>query len=179
MLNRVSVKPGLLQADPILTPFWPHFSFALRLRSSAALLARHSFTRRLDPISLEVLSLKNNSPHMQQEMDSVLNEITRRLVPLGIDKLILFGSYASGTSTEDSDIDLLVVDSSETMPADFSEKHQFYRRVADAIRDIKRQIPIDLVVHTRAMHRKFIEMNSAFCREIMSMGKVLYEKHDR
>lgn len=116
---------------------------------------------------------------MRQEIDSVLSEIVRRLVPLGIDKLILFGSYADGSPSEESDIDLLVVDSSEIMPADFAEKHQFYRRSAEAIRDIKRQVPIDLVVHTRAMHRKFIEMNSAFCREIESMGKVLYEKHDR
>ena len=115
---------------------------------------------------------------MDQKIDSILDEIKNRLIPEGIEKLVLFGSYASGEPTEESDIDLLVVDSAETIPSTFSEKHQLYRRTASAIRDIKRQIPVDLVVHTKAMHRKFIEMNSMFCREIMETGKVLYEKTD-
>ena len=38
--------------------------------------------------------------------------IVEQLNPLNLDKIILFGSYAYGTPTEDSDIDLYI-DSSE------------------------------------------------------------------
>ncbi|MBC8323343.1 MAG: nucleotidyltransferase domain-containing protein [Candidatus Marinimicrobia bacterium] len=36
-------------------------------------------------------------------------EIVERLKPLKPDKIILFGSYANGTATEDSDIDLFLL----------------------------------------------------------------------
>jgi len=110
-------------------------------------------------------------------MDSLLNEIKQRLVPMGIEKLILFGSFAYGMPTKDSDIDLLVVTSDEIIPVDFSEKAEVYLKVAREIESIRRRVPIDLIVHTRPMHRKFIELNSMFCREIMKRGQVLYEKN--
>jgi hypothetical protein len=36
---------------------------------------------------------------------------------------------------------------------------------------------VDLIVHTKAMHRKFIETDSMFAREILQKGKVLYEEN--
>jgi hypothetical protein len=43
------------------------------------------------------------------------------------------------------------------------------------LRDIRRKTPVDLIVHTQPMHRKFIEMNSLFAREVLEEGIVLYE----
>jgi len=107
-------------------------------------------------------------------------------LPLLIEKLkstqpemiILFGSYAYGTPTENSDLDILVVTADDIIPASFSEKSKIYLRVSHSISDIKAKFPIDLIVHTKAMHQKFIELNSLFARELLTKGKVLYEKNN-
>ena len=52
--------------------------------------------------------------------------------------------------------------------------------VSRVIRDIRRQVSIDLIVHTKSMHRKFIELGSMFSQEILQRGVVLYEAdHER
>ena len=111
------------------------------------------------------------------DVDNILKQITGILKPIGIDKLILFGSYAYGNPNAASDIDLLVVTSEESIPKSFAEKSQINIAVNKLLDDIKANFPIDIIVHTRAMHKKFIEMNSIFCREIISKGRVLYERY--
>jgi len=103
----------------------------------------------------------------------ILIERLQRIKP---DKVILFGSYAYGTASEDSDLDILFVTGDETIPTSYSEKSQLYLYVSKTISDIKEKFPVDLIVHTRGMHNKFIEMNSLFAREILNNGKILYEK---
>ena len=115
---------------------------------------------------------------MQQDIDKLLDEIAERLMPLGIEKLILFGSYAHGQPTEDSDLDLLVVTEDETMPRNYAEKAQLVLKVNRLVRDIKDRFPIDLIVHTHSMHQRFKKMDSAFCREIESKGKIVYEQDE-
>jgi len=95
------------------------------------------------------------------------------------EKIILFGSYAFGSPNENSDLDILVVTSDDIIPSSFSEKSQIYLRISKSISDIKTKFPIDLIVHTKAMHQKFIELNSLFARELLSKGKVLYEKNNK
>ena len=107
-----------------------------------------------------------------------LAAVVERLMPLNPAKVILFGSYASGTATPESDLDLLVVTQSETLPQSYSDKEQMYLEVARLLRDIRRKTPMDLIVHTRAMHKKFIELNSLFAREVLENGVVLYESHN-
>jgi predicted nucleotidyltransferase len=41
--------------------------------------------------------------------ENILSEITTTLKQFGIEKIILFGSFAYGTPNMDSDIDLLVI----------------------------------------------------------------------
>ena len=94
------------------------------------------------------------------------------------EKIILFGSYAYGSPNENSDLDILVVTSDDIIPSSFSEKSQIYLRISKSISDIKTKFPIDLIVHTKAMHQKFIELNSQFARELLTKGKVLYEKNN-
>ncbi|HKI38639.1 MAG TPA: nucleotidyltransferase domain-containing protein [Gemmataceae bacterium] len=84
------------------------------------------------------------------------------------EKIILFGSYAYGTPHEDSDVDVLVV-----MPAR-NQIDQAVRidRVIDA------PFPLDLIVRTpKNMKWRLAEGDSFLC-EIVSKGKVLYEKDD-
>ena len=94
------------------------------------------------------------------------------------EKIILFGSYAYGEPTGNSDLDILVVTSDNIIPSSFAEKSQIYLRISKVISDIKKEFPVDLIVHTKAMHQKFIELDSLFARELLTKGRVLYEKNN-
>jgi len=92
------------------------------------------------------------------------------LVPLRPERVILFGSHAWGRPTEDSDIDLYVVTQDDFMPATWRQKRDVVRAVSNRILDLRTQYAIDLLVHTKAMHRKFVEIDSSFARQIMNEG---------
>lgn len=94
------------------------------------------------------------------------------------EKIILFGSYARGDVGPDSDIDILVVTGDDSIPNSFAEKNKTYIRVAKTISDIKKEFPVDLLVHTKAMHKKFLQINSQFAQEIQNNGKVMYENNN-
>lgn len=102
--------------------------------------------------------------------------IIEKLKQTNPEKIILFGSYAYGEPSEGSDLDILVVTGDNFIPSSFSEKSVIYLRISKAITDIKKEFPVDLIVHTKAMHKRFIENNSLFARELLINGKVLYEK---
>jgi predicted nucleotidyltransferase len=86
----------------------------------------------------------------------------------GPDKIILFGSYAYGTPHADSDVDLLVI-----MPARNEIDQAFKIRCA-----VPTQFPMDLIVlKPRNVNWRLAERES-FLTEIMTKGKVLYEKND-
>ena len=93
-------------------------------------------------------------------------EVAERFAP---DKIILFGSYAYGTPHADSDVDILVV-----MPA----RNQLDQ--VDRIRAaVSAPFPLDLIVRTRYSMRWRLAERESFLTEIMSRGKVLYEKNNR
>ncbi len=100
-------------------------------------------------------------------------EIVELLKPLKPDKVILFGSYAWGEPDDESDVDLYVVTRDNFMPKNFSEKMEVKLSVARQLADFRKEFSTDLVVHTRPMHRKFLELNSSFARQVMAKGVVL------
>ncbi len=102
--------------------------------------------------------------------------ITDRLKQPDVEKIILFGSFAMGTSNTDSDLDLIVVTSDPEIPDSFSSRMKVVLRVNQYISDYKKKYPIDLVVYTKGMYQKFIELNSSFYKEISKTGRILYEK---
>src|SRR5438477_11900215 len=82
------------------------------------------------------------------------------------DKIILFGSYAYGTPHADSDVDILVI-----MPT-WSERSKAVR-----IRwEIPAPFPMDLIVRTPDNLKWRLEERESFHTEIVTRGKVLYEK---
>lgn len=101
-------------------------------------------------------------------------QIIERLKPLNPNKIVLFGSYAYGTPTEDSDIDLYVVTQDDFLPNTWNEKNNIHLKVANAMQDILKKYPTDLITHTKKMHEKFVEMNSSFYRKIMRDGVTIY-----
>jgi predicted nucleotidyltransferase len=92
-------------------------------------------------------------------------EVAERFHP---DRIILFGSYAYGTPHDDSDVDILVV-----MPA----RNQIDQAVR-IDRLIEPQFPLDLIVRTPKNLKWRLEEGDSFHTEIVSKGKVLYEKGD-
>ncbi len=105
--------------------------------------------------------------------DEVQNDIINRLKPLNPKRVILFGSYAHGVPTEESDIDLYVVTQDLFIPETWREKSTISRKFSHSLRDLRKKVPIDLIVHTQKMHEKFLESQSSFSKEIMTKGEVL------
>ncbi len=109
--------------------------------------------------------------------NNYIEQIIEKLKPLNPHKVILFGSYAEGINTKDSDIDLLVVTNDDVMPKNFQENMKYYLKIANVLDEIRKEIAIDLLVHTLPMYQKFIALDSMFSREIRNNGTVLYENH--
>ncbi len=81
-------------------------------------------------------------------------------------KVILFGSYAYGQPTEDSDVDLLVV-----MPVN---GHPAYK-AAEIRMKIETPMALDLLVRTPEFVAERIEWGDLFMRQVTEQGKVIYE----
>ena len=61
----------------------------------------------------------------------------------------------------------------EFMPQTWKQKSEVQQKVSKAIRDIMKEYPTDLITHTRAINRKFIEMDSMFSRKILNKVVVI------
>ncbi len=106
-------------------------------------------------------------------IEKIKFDIIDNLRPLNPHKIILFGSYAYGNPTDDSDIDLYIVTNDEFIPNTWKEKSEIYKKITIAIKNIMKQYPIDLIIHTKAMHDKFVEMDSMFSRKILNEGVII------
>ncbi len=99
----------------------------------------------------------------QSQIQQVSDEIARRFQP---ERIILFGSYAYGAPTEDSDVDLLVV-----MP--FEGKG--VRKSIEIEGEVHQGFPMDLIAITPERLKERLDMQDFFLHEVVAAGKVLYE----
>jgi predicted nucleotidyltransferase len=96
-------------------------------------------------------------------------ELTTRIVEAERpEKIILFGSYASGTATESSDVDLLVI-SRSTLPRPEREVRLTRQLFGSGV-------PYDLLVLTPEEMEQRLRRNGPFIREILSTGQVVYQR---
>ncbi|MDR2583595.1 MAG: nucleotidyltransferase domain-containing protein [Fibromonadaceae bacterium] len=105
-----------------------------------------------------------------------IEEMTERLKELKPRKVILFGSYAKGTETEDSDLDVLVVLDSNERSKTFSELMERSKPVSAAVREVRKKMAMDLIVYTMAEFEFLRKQKDFFVEEIVETGKILYEK---
>lgn len=100
----------------------------------------------------------------RQDIQAICDDIVREFAPL---QVILFGSYAYGTPTESSDVDLLVV-----MPIAKSETRQqeiaIQKRISPPFRP-------HVLVHSPENLAYRLAYNDWFLREITEKGEVLYQ----
>ncbi|MEI8079402.1 MAG: nucleotidyltransferase domain-containing protein [bacterium] len=83
------------------------------------------------------------------------------------EKIILFGSYATGTATADSDVDLLVVKDS-VLP-----RHQRSAPIYKALFGTGNAV--DIMVYTPGEIEEWRDVPQAFVSTALNQGRVLYE----
>ncbi|MCL2208440.1 MAG: nucleotidyltransferase domain-containing protein [Fibromonadales bacterium] len=106
----------------------------------------------------------------------LIEKMTERLKELKPYKVILFGSYAKGNPTEDSDLDVVVILDSNDFVKSFTEKMERKKPIVVSIRDIRYQIPMDVKVYSKAEYSYLEKQDNFFINEINETGRVLYEK---
>jgi predicted nucleotidyltransferase len=109
------------------------------------------------PMGLKVSVGKSLRPAIQK--------IVQELKP---DKIILFGSYAYGAPNPHSDVDLLVI-----MKTNASSKDRSWA-VSRLL--LPRPFPVDILVKTPKEVEKALASGDFFLKEILTRGKVLYER---
>ena len=102
--------------------------------------------------------------------DALPNAVSRIVQTLHPDKIVLFGSYAYGKPTPDSDVDLLVV-----METD-KPRAERYLEVSRLL--VPRPFPVDILVRTPDEITAALEAGDFFIAEILSRGRVLYDRSD-
>jgi len=96
-----------------------------------------------------------------------IGEMTARIVQeFQPERIVLFVSYAYGTPTADSDVDLLVI-----LP--FEGKAP--RKALEILNKINPQFAVDILVRTPEQVQQRLAWNDFFLQEILAKGKVLYE----
>jgi predicted nucleotidyltransferase len=109
------------------------------------------------PMGLKISVGKSLRPAIQK--------IVQTLKP---EKIILFGSYAYGTPNPHSDVDLLVIMKTK---ASLKERSWAVSRLL-----LPRPFPVDILVKTPKEVAKALESGDFFLKEILTRGKVLYER---
>ena len=91
------------------------------------------------------------------------NRIVQKYRP---NKVVLFGSYASGVPTTDSDVDILVI-----LPFDGKSA----AKSAEILNQTDPRFPVDLLVRTPEQVQERLEKGDFFMQEILKKGVVLHE----
>ena len=107
---------------------------------------------------------------------SNIRDIVSRLLTLDPYKIVLFGSYASEGEGSGSDIDLLVILDSEVISQTYEERMNRRLKVRASVQEINKQVPIDLIVYTKAEYELLQRNGTSFQKEIESSGKTLFKK---
>lgn len=103
-------------------------------------------------------------PPVAETLPPAIEKIVRAIDP---ERIILFGSYAYGEPTPDSDVDLLIIWD--------TDKPRRERVVEISLLLYPRQFPVDILVMTSRELEEELPHNF-FLREIVSKGVVLYER---
>lgn len=98
-----------------------------------------------------------------------IRKLARRIVrEFNPERVVLFGSFAEGTATADSDVDLLVVLSFRGTPL---------RKSVEILNRLDVRFPIDLVARRPEDVRRRYTEGDPLIREALDRGKVLCEQN--
>lgn len=107
------------------------------------------------------------TPIARSTIDQTVAMIVERFSP---ERVILFGSFAYGQPTPESDVDLLVV--METSIKEVEQAVQICQALAP-------RYGLDLLVRTPETLKRRLALGDMFLQEVVGKGEVLYERaHD-
>lgn len=107
------------------------------------------------------------------DIEILKSEIVERLKPFNPQKIILFGSYAYGTPTEESDIDLFLIKDDLELQNIRTYKLELQKRLFDIQK--KYLLGIDLFVDsTQRMQQRIENVKDQFYEEVLSKGQIIY-----
>ncbi len=98
-----------------------------------------------------------------QQIEALSQQIAEQFTP---NKIILFGSYAQGEPTKDSDVDLRVILPFEGYP---------FRQASVILGATDPDFAVDLLVRTPAQLQQRLTQGDGFMQDILATGRVLYE----
>jgi predicted nucleotidyltransferase len=104
------------------------------------------------------------SKNIEKQLKNIVHKIARKYRP---DKIILFGSYAWGIPTDDSDVDLFIIKGAQNT-------RELAREIDGTI--FPRLFPMDIIVYHPDDVEKRKDLGDSFIRDILFRGKVLYAK---
>jgi len=97
-----------------------------------------------------------------------INLIKKRIIKfIEPQKIILFGSYANGTPTDESDLDFLIIKDS-TLPS-----YMQNRRLRKLLSDLR--IPVDIIVKTSNEFELYKDIIGTIIYPANKFGKIIYE----
>lgn len=99
----------------------------------------------------------------------VIRSIAKRIAgKFEVERIILFGSYASGKADENSDVDLLVVMNTKKRP--IQQRYEIYKSLTPV------HFALDIIVRTEDDIKRRIPRGDWFLKEAFQTGKVLYAR---
>ncbi|MCK4515065.1 MAG: nucleotidyltransferase domain-containing protein [Spirochaetaceae bacterium] len=110
------------------------------------------------------------------KLATMIDRLQQALVEAGAVKIMLFGSTVSQDRNDESDIDLMVVVEENYIPQNYEERMRLRSRLRLAIREINREIAVDLLVYTRAEYDELRANPSSFFTDVHDHGRVIYDR---
>jgi uncharacterized protein len=101
----------------------------------------------------------------ENKISEIVKKIASGYLP---EKIILFGSYANGKASNNSDIDIFVIKESD-LPR--PERTIQLRRML-----FGSQVPMDLIVYTPSEVENEKDEKYSFVYEVLNSGKTVYER---
>jgi len=103
------------------------------------------------------------------DLKKIKEEIVTKLVPLKPEKIIIFGSYAYGNPTEDSDLDICVIEKK------YKSRIEEKRKIRNALKSIR--ISKDILVPDLEEYTFYKnEINSVY-NDIDKKGLILWQRN--
>lgn len=99
----------------------------------------------------------------EKRLEEIKEKIVKAVSP---EKIILFGSYATGTATEESDLDLLVIWDTDLNP---HKRNLFLSRLFP-----KRDFSLDIFAFTKKEVERLKDIAGTILYEAFHNGKVIY-----
>ena len=102
-------------------------------------------------------------PRIERELARVIEALRR----LGVERIVLYGSCARGDFNEASDVDLVVI---------WSTQHRMFERIERVLEVADSDLPLAPLVYTSDEYERLKERGAVLIESVEREGRVLYER---